>query len=162
MIDLIHQQLNENQQIDIFTAKILALKISLWGGKMSLSGVRNPGPNNHWLVNPNFDWNIYLQLIDSVKNMDFINPGFQFMIETMNHIPKFGPAFLTKHLHFLTHGNAPQQQLPIYDSIIAENWFNIPNVKFTDYLDYFNWVREKSIHFGISIHEFERFLFNHA
>lgn len=162
LVGLIKNSIDAKGVVPEDTLKLLALKISFWGGKMSLSGAKNKEEIKHYLINPNFDWSLYLKLIKLILTLNYDKPDFKSINAVMNEIDKFGPSFLTKVFHFFTKNIAPSFQLPIYDSIIAKKWFNKNQVNFSDYLEYYNWVKEKSIQFKISNHDFERFLFNHA
>ena len=162
LVKLIKKSVNAKEEVSEEVLKLLALKISFWGGKMSLSGAKNNEESKHYLINPNFDWSLYLNLIKLILDLDYDRPDFKSINAIMDKIDKFGPSFLTKLFHFFTKDRTPDFQLPIYDRIIAKNWFNKNQVNFSDYLEYYNWVKEKSVQFKISNHDFERYLFNYA
>jgi len=144
------------------TLKLLAKKITLWGGKMGLSGVPRNGQTNHFLLSPTFNWNIYHKLILAIRTLDFNLESFESINEYLKTIPRLGVSFFTKHLHFLTTNNDSLEQLPIYDKNIASKWFNKNTVLFNDYIDFYSWIKEQSAIYNIPIHDMERYMFNNA
>jgi len=159
--ELIQIIINNQNTITNQLLKLLALKISFWGGKTSLMGIKNEQIVGHYLIEKDFNWENYHNLIILVQKIDFNHPDFTEIFNIKNKFNHLGLSFLTKHLHFITSHSTGCCQLPIYDSIIADKWFNT-KVKESDYSTYFNWIREKAQQLNIDNHSVERILFNHC
>lgn len=133
--------------------------IQFWGG----SSGRNIYNKNGGFEN-NFKIDTYKQIIEKTIHLTQENlcDDLNKIAEWFNSIPQLGISFGTKHLRFWSfNANKNGIELPIMDSVIAENMFSPKYARWKDYCQYVKQMQEEANKRKVSVTNLERLLFNH-
>ena len=133
--------------------------IQFWGGKSGRNiYVMNGGFDN------NFNIETYKKIIEKTINLsqESLCDDLSKIAEWFISIPQFGVSFGTKHLRFWSlNANKNGIELPIMDSVIAENMFTPRYAHWKDYCQYVKQMQEEANKRKVSVTNLERLLFNY-
>ena len=163
--DLIDSCDNKTEVPDAILERVFHL-IQIWGG-VSGRGIYVKQPFNWTEFGP-----AYRNLINICRNADVIDDNtcrkvydaIQTFLEDLREIDYkgLGIAFITKHVHFWTHKNLPDNMLPIYDSTFSRNITGEGQYATLHYLlQFWSAMRSKAKIEGIGLTRLERLLFSY-
>lgn len=133
--------------------------IQFWGGKSGRNiYVKNGGFDN------NFNIDTYKKIVEKAINLsqESLCDDLSKIAEWFDPIPQLGISFGTKHLRFWSlNANKHGVELPIMDSVIAENMFTPKYARWKNYCQYVKQMQEEANKRKVSVTNLERLLFNH-
>lgn len=132
--------------------------IQFWGG----SSGRNIYNKNGGFDN-NFNIDTYKKIIEKTIHLSQENLCNELndISKLFISIPQLGISFSTKHLRFWSlNANKNGIELPIMDSVIAENMFTPKYARWKDYCQYIKQMQEEANKRKVSVTNLERLLFN--
>lgn len=154
--DLIENYLSDPNDDDLI---IIFHHIQFWGGNSGRNiYVMNGGFDN------NFNIETYKKIIEKTINLSQDNfcKDLEEIAQWFTSIPQLGISFGTKHLRFWSlNANKNGIELPIMDSVIAENMFTPKYARWENYCKYVKLMQEEAKKRKVSVTNLERMLFNH-
>ena len=135
--------------------------IQIWGGFSGRNVYLNPQNG--------FDWNSidshYKNLIDACRTIkDHSEASRKKALHAIKVFKKsvkyIGVSFITKHVRFWLYDYSGDKMLPIYDSVMSEDYMNQKYMTYKGLAEYWDRMVRESEDKNVSLAEYERTLYN--